>query len=353
MPSRNIGRLDFEFETFAFGSDGARQRPVKVHGVLSNFTSFPALSPLSHHVGGDTNNSTDPMEGYDKGHVIMVSHSGVSAPENIVPMYPCFNQAGGIWRELELCIERYTTLTLPSPGSPRVMDMTVEIKYEGTTDPRFPTAFIVTVKDNSAQGGFLYFKGAKLDKLRIPHLPTPAMSLDPKQQLNTNLLSAIELATKEIQANGWQIEHLFPDAKVAPLSHIPIRPYAMLDYLWRVKNNTEILAFLTTGCIYRHNFAAEFHERQKMLIRIINAGRNGNVIKSDYPGDTTESLIIGSGPRAAQIDHVYPYSQNGGNLFSNALIASGAYNNRMKAASPKNKWNDRSGATLYDTNRHM
>ena len=127
----------------------------------------------------------------------------------------------------------------------------------------------------------------------------------------------------------------------------------MLDYLWLVAKEARILAFLTDGCIYRHRFASQFHERQKMLIRIVNAMNHAGKIKSDYPGDTTNELIIGSGQRSAQIDHVSPYSLYGGNLFSNALVASGAYNNAMKASTPSVKWGDRSGANLYSAVQHV
>jgi len=356
MPSSTIGRLTFEFETFTFGTDTERQRPTKVSGILSSYTSIPADTPLSHYSAGNTANSTDSMEGYDKGHVIMVSHSGVSNPENIVPMYPCFNQAGGIWRELELRIADYTKLTMPSRGSKRVMEMTVEIKYEGTTDPRFPSAFLVTVKDNSDTGGYLFFKGAKLDRLRITHLPTPPVTLNAINELGGELYQTIINADKIIKTSGWTVESLYPPTTpplIAPLTDVPSRPYAMLDYLWLAKPDQRLLDYLTSGCIYRHRYAAEFHERQKMLIRIVNSMYNKGAIKSDYPGDTKDSLIMGSGQRAAQIDHVYPYSEFGGNLFSNSLIASGAYNNRMKAAAPKTKWNDDKGATLYATNRHL
>lgn len=354
MPGGSVtkGRLTIEYEQFTFGTDTSRARPTKVSGTLSNFTSVEANWPMSHYAGGDPSGTADAMEGFDRGHVIMCSHSGVSDPENIVPMYPCFNQAGGLWRELEQRIANYTTLTLPSRGSPRVMEMTVEIKYEGTTDARFPSAFLVTVFDNSAQGGHLYFKGVKLDRLRFPHLPTSPVQIDPLRELGSSALEAIVEADQVVTGSDWTVENLYPDAILAPLATVPSRPYAMLDYLWLRTGDAEMLAFLTDGCRYRHRQAAQFHERQKMLIHIVNSMRNDGYLKSDYPGDTTDSLIIGSGQRSAQVDHVYPYTAYGGNLFSNALLASGAYNNRMRAASPGDKWNDRSGVTLYDTTRH-
>ena len=353
-PLSTIGRLNFEFGTFTYGTDTKRQRPTKVWGTLSQITPIPAWPPLSHFTGGDTGSTYDAMEGLDQGHVIMVSHSGVSNPENIVPMYPCFNQAGGLWRELELRIANYVAMTLPSKGSPRIVDMMVEIEYlSGTNDPRFPTAFLVTVKDTSAQGGFLYFKSQALDRLRITHLPTPPASINAVAELGDEFVQLIVAADKMVAGTKWIIENLYKDANVAPLSVVPSRPYAMLDYLWLQDKNAKISGFLTSGCEYRHGHAAEFHERQKQLIRIVNAMHNGGALKSDYPGDTTESLIIGSGQRSAQIDHVFPYSKFGGNLFSNALVASGAYNNRLKAADPGDKWKDRSGATLYNTNFHV
>ena len=148
-------------------------------------------------------------------------------------------------------------------------------------------------------------------------------------------------AAPHVNSTKWTVESLYPGSSppiLAPLTDVPARPYAMLDYLWLVAKKARILAFLTDGCIYRHRFASQFHERQKMLIRIVNAMNHAGKIKSDYPGDTTNELIIGSGQRSAQIDHVFPYSAYGGNLFSNALVASGAYNNAMKASTPSVKW---------------
>ena len=151
------------------------------------------------------------------------------------------------------------------------------------------------------------------------------------------------------------IEQQFaPDSQpyVASLAEVPRRPYAALDYLWLVEKNAWITSYLTTGCQYRHRFAEVFHERQKQLIRVVNAMNNHNQLRSDYPGDTTQALIVGSGARAAQIDHVYPYARFGGNLFSNALLASGAFNNRMGSAAPAAKWGAVPQLALYDTQRH-
>jgi hypothetical protein len=353
QPRNEIGRLKFEFGMFKYGSDTKRQRPTKVWGTLSNMTSTPANPPLSHFTGGDTASTYDLMEGLDQGHVIMVSCSGVSDSENIVTMYPCFNQAGGLWRELEQRISNYLAITLPTKGSQRVVNMIVEIEYsDDANDPRFPTAFLVTVTDSSSQGGHLYFKSAPLDRFRITHLPTPPATINPIGELGAEFVQLIMAADKQVSSSNWTIESKYQNPYLASLKDVPIRPYAMLDYLWLDQNDTKIGAFLTDGCIYRYQHAAEFHERQKQLIKIVNAMRNSNQLKSDYPGDTKDALIMGSGPRAAQIDHVFPYSQFGGNLFSNALIASGAFNNRQKASSPGDKWKSGGGVSLYRTDFH-
>ena len=95
---------------------------------------------------------------------------------------------------MELRVASYVNLTLPSPGSPRIVDMTVEIEYGGATDPRFPTAFLVTVKDTSATGGYVFFKGVALDRMRITHLPTPPPTIDPIAELRAELVLTIREA---------------------------------------------------------------------------------------------------------------------------------------------------------------
>jgi len=359
QPSSPLKRLSFTFQKFTFGDDTNRQRPIKIAGILAPYVTAPAAPALAHYTGGDTASAYDAMNGFDKGHVILASYSGVSNPENIVPMYPCFNQAGGLWRDLETRLAAYTKVSRIKVTDAYQVHMTVDMEYNGM-DGRFPTAFLVTVTDGSMNGAYVYFKQQKLDRLRIPHLPTAAASINPVAEIGGQQVQLLMEAAKEVALSGWTIEKSYPNANVVPLAVIPKRPYAMLDYLWLVKQDVWVCSFLTDGCRYRDGFAAQFHERQKQLIRIVNAMYNKNEIKSDYPGDTTESLIIGSGQRAAQIDHVFPYAgiqgrggtKYGGNLFSNALIASGAYNNSMKNTDPETKWKDRSGATLYSTTQH-
>jgi len=355
-PRAVIGRLSFEFQRFTYGMDSNRQRPIKVSGILSAFKSITASAPFANIPNGDTIYIADPSEGFDRGHVILVSHSGVSDSENIVPMYPCFNQAGGLWRDLEYRIAYYVGQHVPTQA--RSTHMTVEIEY-GATDPRFPTAFLVTVEDRGHQGGnfgHLYFRGVALNRYRITHLPTPPAVMNPVTELGQTMVTLIQQTRQHIVHTGWKIEDQYPPMSrpfVAPLTDVPNRPYAMLDYLWLVQQEPSIIAFLTNGCSYTHRFASQFHERQKMLIRIVNAMNNAGAIKSDYPGDTTDSLIIGSGQRSAQVDHVFPYDKHGGNLFSNALIASGAFNNRMRTAAPATKWGDTTGVNLYSTTQHL
>lgn len=349
-PQAAIGRLSFRFEKFTFGVDTNRQRPTWVQGILSNFQSPGTSAPFAFLPNGDSIYIPDPMEGFDRGHVVLASNSGVGDPENIVPMYPCFNQAGGAWRELEYRIASYVKLDVPS--KPRATQMTVEIEY-GAQDPRFPTAFLVTVKDTNDQGGYLYYKGQALNRTRFTHVPVPAAVIDPVAELGGEFVAEIKLAAAGVKQAGWTIEKLYADAIVTPLTDIPSRPYGFLDWMWLVDKSQRVLNFLTDGCSYKHKFASEFHERQKMLIRIVNALYNAGSIKSDYPGDTTDALIVGSGQRSAQVDHVHPYDNFGPNLFSNAMIASGAFNNRMRTQPAKTKWGDRTGVTLYSRTQHL
>lgn len=355
-PRSPIDRLAFKFQTFTFGLDTQRQRTTQVSGILSSYAhTVPAFPPMAHYEAGDSANSFDVMDGYDKGHVIMASCSNVSDPENVVPMYPCFNQAGGAWRELEQRIFKYTKDSHTDVSLARSVKMTVDIEYMGVADPRFPTAFLVTVSDKDLP---VYFKGAPLTNMRFTHLPTPPAVINPANEIGDDKVRQIQARAADIMRSGWLIESHYPNAALVPLATVPIRPYAALDYLWLVDRDPWFCTFI--DCAYRDDFAAAFGERQKMLIRVMNAMYNTGVVRSDYPGDTTENLIVGSGQRAAQIDHVFPYAglglgatRFGGNLFSNALVASGAFNNRMKNAAPATKWGDRGGAALYAVTRHL
>jgi hypothetical protein len=354
-PTTPRNRLGFAFQSFTFGFDALRQRTTQVSGILSNYTAtMPAFTPLTHYQAGDTDNTFDVMDGYDKGHVIMASCSNVSEPENVVAMYPCFNQAGGAWRELEQRIYNYVKESKTTATTPRSVHMKVDIEYTGHADPRFPTAFLVTVSDNRLP---VYFKGAPLTNMRFTHLPTPPATVNPITEIGADKVHQIADTMAAIALSGWTIESVYPNAVLAPIATVP-RPYAALDYLWLHAQDPWLCGFLDTA--YRDGHAASFSERQKMLIRVMNAMRNGGFLRSDYAGDTTDNLIMGSGQRSAQVDHVYPYAgigfgttRFGGNLFSNALVASGAFNNRMKNATPAAKWGDRAGVALYGTARHL
>jgi hypothetical protein len=356
MPDRRCykGKLIIDVKSFDYNGN-TRERPVKVQGRISAYTNPPdADPPLAYFPGANTGNGADPMEGCDKGHVIQCSVSNISDPENIVPMYPCFNQAGGIWKELETRIKTYNT-DYSKPGKERQVEMTVDIEYTGHNDPRFPTAFVVTVFDHSNQGGHLYFKGMKLENYRVPHLPTPAVLVDPEKELGTWLYTSIRIASDLCKCSDWKVESLYPQnpPKLAPLDEVTVRPYAMLDYLWLEYKCKYLLNFLTDGCTYKHTHAAQFHERQKQLIRLVNRMFNNGYLKSDYPNDTKEALIVGSGKRSAQVDHVLPFNNMGPNLFSNALIASGDFNNKARASTPSAKWAAKPTLEFYATNKHQ
>jgi hypothetical protein len=353
--SVNIKRLTLESNKFTYSGDTNRLRVTKVYGILSAHNTTPAEPPLSHFPAGNTGWVADVMEGLDKGHVIQCSLSGVSDADNIVPMYPCFNQAGGIWKELENRIYSYVRDQM-TPGSKRTGEMTVEVLYEGANDPRFPTAFLVTVKETGfGSDAYLYFKGQKLDRLRITHLPTPAQKVDVGPELGALLIQGIKEAKALVDGSGWKVEdaYLGNPPRLAPLADVPSRPYAMLDWLWLVQRWQPLLDYLTDGCTYHHTHAGQFHERQKQLIRCVNRMYYDGYLKSDYPNDTKEALIVGSGKRSAQVDHVWPFDDFGPNLFSNALIASGDFNNRMRTAPPKNKWAAAPGVTLYPVDKHL
>lgn len=354
MPDQTttLNRLTMKSQQFAFRGDADRQRPTSVSGIVATYVTLAAVFPLAHYEAGDINQMNDTMEGCDKGHIVAASLSGVSVPENIVPMYPSFNQQGGIWKELENRITSYMKESY-QPTKPRDVRMTVDIKYEGINDTRFPSAFEITVKDST---GHLYFKGAKLDKLRIAHLPTPAEQVDATVELGAAMAHTIRQAKTHVDNTGWKIEDEYPAHSppiIATLGDVPSRPYAMLDYLWLKQNDQEIVDFLTGGTTYVHQFASQFHDRQKQLIRAVNRLYSGGYLKSDYPGDVPDNLIVGSGKRSAQVDHVHPYENTGPNLFSNAMIASGAFNNKARTMDAKDKWGLAPALNMPALDRHQ
>jgi hypothetical protein len=115
---------------------------------------------------------------------------------------------------------------------------------------------------------------------------------------------------------------------LASIDEIP-RPYTFLDSFWLNGPNGNAIQNHLKRCKWMGGL--DFKPRQKTLARLVNRVCNNGYLKSDYKNDTTDALIEGSVGEAAQIDHVWPQKSYGPNLFSNALVASGKFNNTASA----------------------
>jgi hypothetical protein len=311
--------------------DEQRFRPVKAVALLHNLSSKgKAEHPLAF-LSADTQ-YYDLMEGFDKGHLIGNQFINENGDFDIVPVYSSFNQKGGVWSGVESAIQQ-------SVAERNKVTLTIEIEYNGT-DGRIPSAFVVTA---ATATGFVSYNGLNLNAARIVHLPTPAIQLsygNVVEQLGSVLGGHLFLATHLSGYFDFKAENLYlysyriNRGSLAPIETIP-RPYAFLDQLWLEQPGCPIQKYLGKAVWVG---GKGFSPRQKTLIRMANRLFNGGYLRSDYPNDTKDNLIEGSGHQAAQVDHVWPQSAYGPNLFSNAMIASGKFNNTASAKGAIDKY---------------
>jgi 5-methylcytosine-specific restriction endonuclease McrA len=143
-------------------------------------------------------------------------------------------------------------------------------------------------------------------------------------------------AQEIIDTTGWTVEaalgyngrlSICPDPCYA-------RPYAVLDYLWFVDHP----GLMDELGKFQPQKYKDFTQRQKQLIYLVNRLRNNGWLKSDYTGDSQSPLPCDVGGRtAAQVDHVLPENSGGLNLFSNARVCTGKFNNKVRTKSPEQK----------------
>jgi hypothetical protein len=335
MPMKKTGSCNslFQLKKFSYAAETTqRYRPVYAEAVLHNLTSKGSASPPHSFIRYD-DMTYDLMEDFDKGHLIANQFSNENSDFNIVPMYSSFNQKGGIWNDLE-----GTLAKVVSYG--HKITFKIEIEYVNP-DGRIPSAFVVTAQYDN--GIFVSFNNTCLSKLRIAHLPTPAIRLsidELKNQLGDQLFKVAYMGQKYYE--NWKVENLDnykylivkDTGALVSQDKIP-RPYAFLDYWWLgdAKDNV-VRKYL--NC--KPQGGIDFAPRQKTLIRLVNRVRNGGALISDYSGDTKQPLIEGSGHGAAQIDHVTPQANFGPNFFSNAYVSSGLFNNKASAMDPTAKY---------------
>lgn len=340
MPTPYKGNLDSAFVADNFIHDAAedqqRQRPISAQARLHHLTSKgTAQPPLAFYSFSDQN--FDKMESFDKGHLIANEFINENKEFNIVPMYSSFNQSGGTWKQMEGAL-----LTQVKAG--QHVDLSITIQYNNP-DTRVPSGFVVTAK---CDAGYVNFNGVDINNLPIAHLPVGAVALsetDLFEQVGEDVVRQVWMATHMANYFDFEAEKHLPKfdyriqknngGSLAAESDIP-RPYAFLDWFWLVDPDANPVKTYLKRCIWVGG--QDFRERQKTLVRLVNRLRNGGFLKSDYPNDTKTALIEGSGKEAAQIDHVWPQAKYGPNLFSNALVASGNFNNQASAKDAVEKY---------------
>jgi DNA/RNA non-specific endonuclease len=324
----------FDLQPFNYGGETqARFRPVTAEAILHNLTSKGKAEPPYAFIRKD-DDTYDLMEDFDKGHLIANQFLNENNPFNIVPMYSSFNQKGGAWNEVEGAVAKVVSLG-------HKIALRIEIEY-ANPDGRIPSAFLITAQYDN--GIYVFFKDTYLHQLRLAHLPTTAVRLtiqELQQQLTLRLFTiAYTGAWKDLQ--GWQVESLPTynyiivknTGALVPQTKIP-RPYAFLDYWWLADpNDNAVRRYLNA----KVQGGLDFTPRQKTLIRLVNRVWNGGALVSDYPGDSKDPLIEGSGHDAAQIDHVRPQAAFGPNFFSNAYVSSGLFNNQASAMDAELKY---------------
>jgi hypothetical protein len=334
------GKFEFVLEAFGYPSYGGdnRLRPIKVTGQLQNtkkerVPTPPALSlmaaPFKDATKRDFNQlnwnawdtkKVDPDLGnFDRGHLIALSLGGPNQSCNIVPMYQWFNQRGP-WRHLERRLKKWS--------KKNTLQITIEVAYSGSGDPRIPSGFRVTVT-NSGQN----------QVTTIPHLIPPMQQIIIPNELQALFLTG-EQAFKQISNYQPRIpayknkdtKHMYPLA--GP------RPYAILDFLveqfsdqtWPGKAcycGTDYNLRSSSGVSPGHGFS----DKQIVLIKFYNAWKNDGWLVSDGNAKTDPEKAHGPPDQKTQlneygdndspeVDHIIPESVGGSNLYSNARVVS-------------------------------
>lgn len=305
-------------ETFQLSTEiTQRQRPKTVTADISLRTvgtKNPPVPLACKPFGG----SGKDISGMDRGHIIAESLGGTNNSDNIVPMYPSFNQGSGTWRKLEQRITNITELYGNGHVSAKVDIVYADVDDEGKM---IPQGFFVTV---TCDGDHLYFQWNKLDRYWIAHVPVEAVQINVSMTQGT-LVGIIQTAYTEMTSLKWKAEYDLPKewAKRVPDLKYP-RPYAVLDYLILRKQNETIWNYLGKRFLFKPLFG--FTQEQKELIYLVNRMNNNGWLRSDYSGDSTANLPQASGRAGVQVDHVVPEASGGANLFSNAYVSSGLFN---------------------------
>lgn len=266
-------------------------------------------------------------DGMDRGHIVAESLGGPNTSDNVVPMQPTFHQLGGVWRRLEQRLEGIKK-------DYGVVSLRIEVVYNDAMDELVPAGFRVTARCGDDVADLdVYFHTHKLENYYIAHDAVLPQQVD----VSTHPLAiAIREAQTVIDTTNWVVENdVSFNGRNPVVAHSSFaRPYAVLDYLW-ITDNPALTDELGKFTPQRY---MNFTQRQKQLIYLVNRLRNNGWLRSDYDGDLQAPLPCDVGGRgAAQVDHVLCENSGGVNLFSNARVCSGKFNNKVRNKSPQDK----------------
>lgn len=319
--------LELKSQDVVLEDGSKRSRPTQAMSLLSDMASNknPVPHPLAYI---DEDKSRDPMDGFDKGHIIARQFIGNAADKsgNIVPLEPTFNRSG-LWKQLELALHAEVK-------NGKTILLQVEIEYLGA-DSLIPSCLVVSARDQGKLE-FIVFNGIGLKRVRfVPPIIAPIqMSITDLQEdygadlceyivwLDSWFATNIDVKTYDIN------KELFGNAaKMGPFGYP--RPYQCLDYAFALVGKNAVKTFL--GSRLKIQNGLPFHARQRDLINLVNRIRNGGWLVSDDSNDVMKGhLAVGAGADAGHVDHIHPKAQAGSNAFSNARLISRKHNETTK-----------------------
>jgi hypothetical protein len=321
--------LEIDTETITLEDGSSRKRPVMVMSLLGDKTSSkePAPHPLAYL---DEEGYGDPMNGFDKGHIIARQFIGSAADVNgnIVPLDPTFNRSG-LWKKLEL--ELYEQV---KRGQKILMQVGIEYL---ATSPLIPSALVVSARDQKSLSQCT-FGGIGLKRVRFtpPEIAPVQMSeTDLRAEYGDDLYNyIIFLETwfnnpRNIDQKTYDIsrQSFLANVKCGPFG-VP-RPYQCLDFAFALVDSNAVKTYC--GSKMKIANGEPFRPRQRALIQLVNRMRNNGWLVSDDPKDPQNGhLTVGAGADAGHVDHIHPKAQAGANAFSNARLISRKHNESTK-----------------------
>jgi hypothetical protein len=319
--------LELKSEVVILEDGSKRLRPIQAMSLLGDVTSNknPAPHPLAYI---DEDKLCDPMDGFDKGHVVARQFIGTRADVNgnIVPLEPTFNRSG-LWKQLELALHAQVKQGMS-------ILLQVEIEYIGA-DSLIPSCLVVSARDQKSLD-YATFNSIGLKRIRFTPpviLPVQMTEVEMRTDYGDALYDYIIFLEKwfaeniDIKTYDSNKELYDNSAKMGPFGYP--RPYQCLDFAFTLVGSNAVKTFLGPRMAIKNGLT--FHARQRDLIRLVNRMRNGGWLVSDDPSDVVKGhLAIGAGADAGHVDHIHPKAQSGSNAFSNARLISRKHNEATK-----------------------